>query len=49
MARAGGFDGIRFDGGTFMNFNITLLPGDGIGPEVVGEAVRVLRCNRQKI
>ena len=25
-----------------MNFNITLLPGDGIGPEVVVEAVRVL-------
>ena len=25
-----------------MNFNITLLPGDGIGPEVVGEATRVL-------
>lgn len=25
-----------------MEFNITLLPGDGIGPEVVGEAVRVL-------
>lgn len=25
-----------------MNFNITLLPGDGIGPEVVHEAVRVL-------
>jgi 3-isopropylmalate dehydrogenase len=25
-----------------MNFNITLLPGDGIGPEVVPEAVRVL-------
>ena len=25
-----------------MNFTITLLPGDGIGPEVVGEAVRVL-------
>ena len=25
-----------------MNFNITLLPGDGIGPEVVTEAVRVL-------
>ena len=25
-----------------MNANITLLPGDGIGPEVVGEAVRVL-------
>ena len=33
-----------------MEFNITLLPGDGIGPEVVHEAVRVLdevaaRCN----
>ena len=33
-----------------MNFNITLLPGDGIGPEVITEAVRVLdevahRCN----
>jgi 3-isopropylmalate dehydrogenase len=25
-----------------MKANITLLPGDGIGPEVVGEAVRVL-------
>ncbi|MCQ3935773.1 MAG: 3-isopropylmalate dehydrogenase [Chloroflexi bacterium] len=25
-----------------MNFTITLLPGDGIGPEVVNEAVRVL-------
>jgi 3-isopropylmalate dehydrogenase len=25
-----------------MNFNITLLPGEGIGPEVVGEAVRVI-------
>jgi 3-isopropylmalate dehydrogenase len=25
-----------------MNFNITLLPGDGIGPEVVGEGMRVL-------
>jgi 3-isopropylmalate dehydrogenase len=25
-----------------MKFNITLLPGDGIGPEVVSEAVRVL-------
>ena len=33
-----------------MEFNITLLPGDGIGPEVVHEAVRVLdtvasKCN----
>ncbi|MEW6401181.1 MAG: 3-isopropylmalate dehydrogenase [Chloroflexota bacterium] len=25
-----------------MNFNITLLPGDGIGPEITVEAVRVL-------
>lgn len=25
-----------------MNFHLTLLPGDGIGPEVVAEAVRVL-------
>ena len=25
-----------------MDFNIVLLPGDGIGPEVVGQAVRVL-------
>ena len=25
-----------------MEFKITLLPGDGIGPEVVAEAVRVL-------
>ena len=25
-----------------MNFKITLIPGDGIGPEVVAEAVRVL-------
>ena len=25
-----------------MKANITLLPGDGIGPEVVGEAVRLL-------
>ena len=25
-----------------MNFNIVLLPGDGIGPEVIAEAVRVL-------
>ena len=26
----------------YLNFNITLLPGDGIGPDVVHEAVRVL-------
>lgn len=27
-----------------MNFNITLLPGDGIGPEVIAEAVRALEA-----
>ncbi|GAB4445225.1 MAG: 3-isopropylmalate dehydrogenase [Anaerolineales bacterium] len=27
-----------------MHFKITLLPGDGIGPEVIGEAVRVLEA-----
>jgi len=27
-----------------MKFNIVLLPGDGIGPEVVGEAARVLEA-----
>ncbi|MBI3170341.1 MAG: 3-isopropylmalate dehydrogenase [Chloroflexi bacterium] len=31
-----------------MNFKITLLPGDGIGPEVVGEAVRVLEIIASK-
>jgi len=31
-----------------LNFNITLLPGDGIGPEVVGEAVRVLEIVASK-
>src|SRR5688572_376952 len=31
-----------------MNFNITLLPGDGIGPEVVGEAARVLEIIANK-
>ena len=31
-----------------MNFNITLLPGDGIGPEVVSEAVRVLEIIASK-
>ena len=28
---------------TILKANIALLPGDGIGPEVVAEAVRVLR------
>ena len=27
-----------------MHFKITVLPGDGIGPEVCGEAVRILRA-----
>ncbi len=27
-----------------MLVNITVLPGDGIGPEVTAEAVRVLEC-----
>ena len=31
-----------------MKFNITLLPGDGIGPEVVSEAVRVLEVIASK-
>jgi len=31
-----------------LNFKITLLPGDGIGPEVVGEAVRVLEVIASK-
>jgi 3-isopropylmalate dehydrogenase len=31
-----------------LNFNITLLPGDGIGPEVVAEAVRVLEIIASK-
>lgn len=31
-----------------MNANITLLPGDGIGPEVVSEAVRVLEVIASK-
>ena len=26
-----------------MKLHITILPGDGVGPEVTGEAVRVLR------
>ncbi|NCP87962.1 MAG: 3-isopropylmalate dehydrogenase [Anaerolineae bacterium CG_4_9_14_3_um_filter_57_17] len=31
-----------------MNFNITLLPGDGIGPEVVAAAVRALEAIARK-
>jgi 3-isopropylmalate dehydrogenase len=33
---------------SFMKFNITLLPGDGIGPEVVAEAVHVLEAVAEK-
>ncbi|RME77669.1 MAG: hypothetical protein D6784_03385, partial [Chloroflexi bacterium] len=31
-----------------MHAKITLLPGDGIGPEVVAEAVKVLKAVGQK-
>lgn len=31
-----------------MNFNITLIPGDGIGPEIVAEAVKVLNKVSEK-
>lgn len=31
-----------------MNLNIALLPGDGIGPEIVGEAVKVLNAVAKK-
>lgn len=31
-----------------MNLNIALLPGDGIGPEIVGEAVKVLDAVAKK-
>ena len=34
--------------GNKLEFNITLLPGDGIGPEVVTEAVRVLEVIAQR-
>src|SRR5512138_3184325 len=26
-----------------MKYNIAVIPGDGIGPEVIGEAIRVLK------
>lgn len=31
-----------------MNFHIATLPGDGIGPDVTNEAVRVLKCVAEK-
>ncbi|MDO4383014.1 MAG: 3-isopropylmalate dehydrogenase [Eubacteriales bacterium] len=31
-----------------MNYNIAVVPGDGIGPEVVGEAIRVLNAVGKK-
>ena len=30
-----------------MTHKIAVLPGDGIGPEIVAEAVKVLECLRQ--
>ena len=30
-------------------FNIALIPGDGIGPEIVSGAVTVLRRGKQKV
>jgi 3-isopropylmalate dehydrogenase len=32
----------------FVSQNILILPGDGIGPEIVGQAVKVLEAVRQK-
>ena len=31
-----------------MNYRVTLVPGDGIGPEIVDGAVRVLNAVGQK-
>ena len=30
------------------NFNVTVIPGDGIGPEIVAEAVKVLNAAGKK-
>jgi isocitrate/isopropylmalate dehydrogenase len=30
-------------------FEIAVLPGDGIGPEVTAEGVKVLRCARKSL
>ena len=30
------------------NYNVTLIPGDGIGPEIVAEAMKVLDAAGQK-
>lgn len=35
-------------GGVFMDYNITLIKGDGIGPEVINEAVKVLNTIGKK-
>ncbi len=32
-----------------MELNIALLAGDGIGPEVIEQAVKVSRCNCEEI
>jgi 3-isopropylmalate dehydrogenase len=34
----------KFSGGTTMKLKIAVLPGDGVGPEVTREAVRVIRA-----
>ena len=34
--------------GTDMNFNVAVIPGDGIGPEIVAEAQKVLDTVGQK-
>lgn len=33
---------LKFKGEIAMDFNISVIRGDGIGPEIVGEAIRVL-------
>ena len=32
-----------------MEYNVTLIPGDGIGPEIVREAVKVLEVGGQAV
>src|ERR1700704_4344198 len=40
----GGVDGAVCVGGFTMKHRITLIPGDGIGPEVTGATISVLRA-----
>ena len=30
------------------NYNVTVIPGDGIGPEIVAEAVKVLDARSEE-